>query len=134
MISRTWAWATSLCLALAAVTSTSDAQPSAPASPPAAEKVFRYSFPVAETGFDPAQISDLYSSTVVANILEAPYQYDYLARPAKVKPNLAEGMPEVSPDFRTMTFRLKKGIYFADDPAFGGKKREVTAADFVYSY
>ncbi|MDB5856607.1 MAG: bicyclomycin resistance protein [Ramlibacter sp.] len=130
---KTWVWATSLCLALAAVTSTSDAQPSAPASAPA-EKVFRYSFPVAETGFDPAQISDLYSATVLANILESPYEYDYLARPAKVRPNLAEAMPEVSPDFRTFTFRLKKGIYFADDPAFGGKKREVTAADFVYSY
>ncbi len=129
---KTWAWATSLCLALAAVTTPSDAQPSA--SAPQAEKVFRYSFPVAETGFDPAQISDLYSSTVVANIFESPYEYDYLARPAKVRPNLAEAMPEVSPDFRTFTFRLKKGIYFADDPAFNGRKRELVAADFVYTY
>jgi ABC-type transport system substrate-binding protein len=129
---KTWAWATSLCLALAAVTTPSDAQPSAPA--PQSEKVFRYSFPIAETGFDPAQISDLYSATVLANILESPYEYDYLARPARIRPNLAEAMPEVSPDFRTFTFRLKRGVYFADDPAFGGKKREVTAADFVYSY
>jgi ABC-type transport system substrate-binding protein len=134
MIPKTWAWATSLCLALAAVTTPSDAQPSAPATAPAAEKVFRYSFPAAETGFDPAQISDLYSAIVVANMLDAPYEFDYLARPAKVRPNLAEAMPEVSPDFRTYTFRLRKGIYFADDPAFGGKKREVTAQDFVYSY
>ena len=130
---RTWAWATSLCLALAAVTTPSVAQPSAPAAP-AVEKVFRYSFPVAETGFDPAQISDLYSAIVLANMLDAPYEYDYLARPAKVRPNLAEAMPVVSPDFRTYTFRLKKGIYFADDPAFGGRKREATAQDFVYSF
>ena len=45
-------------------------------------KVLRYAFPVAETGFDPAQISDLYSGTVNANIFEAPLAYDYLARPA----------------------------------------------------
>ena len=42
-------------------------------------------------------------------------------------------MPEVSADFRTFTIRLKPGILFADDPAFGGKKRELTAADYVYS-
>ena len=127
---RTWALATSLCLALSA-THPSGAQTPAKTSQP--EKVLRYSFPVAETGFDPAQINDLYSAIVLANILEAPYEYDYLARPAKVKPNLAEAMPEVSADFRTFTFRLRQGVYFADDPAFGGKKREVTAADFVYS-
>ena len=127
---RTWALATSLCLALSA-THPCGAQTPAKTSQP--EKVLRYSFPVAETGFDPAQINDLYSAIVLANILEAPYEYDYLARPAKVKPNLAEAMPEVSADFRTFTFRLRQGVYFADDPAFGGKKREVTAADFVYS-
>ena len=97
------------------------------------EKVFRYSFPVAETGFDPAQITDLYSAIVCGHIFDAPYEYDYLARPAKVKPNLAEAMPQVSPDFRTFTFRLRQGIFFADDPAFGGRPREVTAQDFVYT-
>lgn len=123
---RTWAWAISLCLALLGA-----AQPAAAQNTP--EKVFRYAFPVAETGFDPAQISDLYSAIILANIFDAPYKYDYLARPARVKPNLAEAMPQVSPDYRTWTFRLKKGIYFADDAAFKGKKREVTAADFVYT-
>jgi ABC-type transport system substrate-binding protein len=29
---------------------------------------------------------------------------------------------------------VKPGIYFADDPAFGGKKRELVAADYVYSW
>jgi ABC-type transport system substrate-binding protein len=28
---------------------------------------------------------------------------------------------------------VKPGIYFADDPAFGGKRRELTAQDYVYS-
>jgi hypothetical protein len=36
-------------------------------------------------------------------------------------------------DFKTFTFRIKPGIYFADDPAFKGVKRELTAEDYVYS-
>ncbi len=101
-------------------------------SPP--EKVLRYAFPIAETGFDPAQLSDLYSRIVTANIFDALYGYDYLARPVKVRPNVALGMPEISDDFRSYKVRIKPGIYFADDPVFGGKKRELTAQDFVYSY
>ena len=42
-------------------------------------------------------------------------------------------MPQISADFRTFTFRLKPGIYFADDPAFKGRKRELVAEDYVYS-
>jgi ABC-type transport system substrate-binding protein len=127
MKSSLWAWATSLCLAIGAA-HPACAQSANP------EKVLRYAFPVAETGFDPAQINDLYSAAVIAHILEAPYEYDYLARPAKMVPNLAEAQPEVAPDFRTFTFRLRQGIYFADDPAFGGKPRELTAKDFVYTF
>jgi ABC-type transport system substrate-binding protein len=127
MKSRTWAWATSLCLAIGA------AHPAcAQAANP--EKVLRYAFLGTETGFDPAQINDLYSAAVIAHILEAPYEFDYLARPAKMVPNLAEAQPDVSPDFRTFTFRLRQGVYFADDPAFGGKPRELTAKDFVYTF
>jgi ABC-type transport system substrate-binding protein len=43
-------------------------------------------------------------------------------------------MPEISADGRVWTIRIRPGIYFADDPAFGGKKRELTAADFVYEW
>ena len=39
---------------------------------PAASKTLRYAFPIAETGFDPAQITDLYSRTVAASIFDAP--------------------------------------------------------------
>ena len=102
-------------------------------SAPAPQKVLRYGFPVAETGFDPGQINDLYSSVVLAHIFDAPYTYEYLARPVKVRANTAAGMPEVSADGRTWTIRIRPGIFFADDPAFGGKKRELTAQDYVYS-
>ncbi|MBG9387924.1 ABC transporter substrate-binding protein [Caenimonas aquaedulcis] len=128
MTSRLWALATSLCLALGA------AHPACAQTAANPEKVLRYAFLGTETGFDPAQITDLYSAAVVGHIFEAPYEYDYLARPAKMVPNLAEALPEVAPDFRTYTFRLRAGIYFSDDPAFGGKPREVTARDVVYTF
>ncbi len=96
-------------------------------------KVLRYAFSVAETGFDPAQLSDLYSRIITAHIFDAPLSYDHLARPSKLKPSTAAAMPEVSDDFKTFTFRIKPGIYFSDDPAFKGKKRELVAEDYVYS-
>jgi ABC-type transport system substrate-binding protein len=103
-------------------------------TPPAnGAKVLRYAMRIAETGFDPAQISDLYSSTLAANMFDALYQYAFLARPVRLRPNTAAAMPEASADFKTFTVRVRPGIYFADDPAFEGTKRELTAADYVYS-
>ncbi|GAB4035335.1 MAG: ABC transporter substrate-binding protein [Rubrivivax sp.] len=99
----------------------------------AAPKVLRLAFNQAETGFDPAKISDLYSRTVTPHIFEGLYEYDHLARPFKIKPLTADGMPEVSADFREWTIRLKRGIYFQDDPAFKGQKRELVAADYAYA-
>jgi ABC-type transport system substrate-binding protein len=99
----------------------------------AGAKVLRYAFRVAETGFDPAQVNDLYSSNVNANIFDAPLTYDFLARPARFVPNTAEALPEISPDFRVFTFRIRPGIRFQDHPAFGGRPRELVAADYVYS-
>ena len=98
-----------------------------------ADKVLRYAFPIAETGFDPAQISDLYSRIVTAHIFDSMLTYDHLARPLRLKPLVAESMPEVTDDFRTFTFRLRPGIFFAADPAFGSAPRELVAADFVYA-
>jgi ABC-type transport system substrate-binding protein len=123
-----------LCGAVAMAALSAQAQTAAPAAAAQPQKVLRYAFPVAETGFDPARIVDLYSRIVTSNIFEGLYTYDHLARPAKFRPLLADGMPEVSPDFRTWTVKLKRGVHFADDPVFGGKKREVTAADIVYAY
>jgi ABC-type transport system substrate-binding protein len=96
-------------------------------------KTLRYAFPVAETGFDPIVVSDLYSNTVIEGILDAMLSYDYLARPAKLVPNTLAAMPEVSDNGTTYVFRLKQGIYFTPDPAFNGKKRELTAQDYAYS-
>jgi len=103
------------------------------AKPTDGKKVFRWAFPVAETGFDPVQISDLYSNYVVSNIIEPPLEHDYLARPTELRPRVAEALPEISADFRTFTVRIRRGIYFEDDPAFKGARRELVAADFVHT-
>ncbi len=103
----------------------------APAADPS--KVYRISFPTAETGFDPARVSDLYSNTVNEAIFERLLTYDYLARPAKLVPLVAEAMPQVTENGRVYTFRIRKGIHFTPDPAFKGRKRELVAADFAYT-
>ena len=108
----------------------------AQAAPAAAnpQRTLRYAFPIAESGFDPAQISDTYSRVVTAHIFEALYAYDHLARPAQFVLLTAAAMPEASADFRTWTVALRPGIFFADDPAFKGKPRELVAADYVYAF
>lgn len=104
-----------------------------PSSAAAQPKVLRLAFNTPETGFDPAQISDLNSAAVANHIFESPLAYDYLARPVRLRPRTALALPEVSADFKTLTFRIRPGITFADDAAFKGKRRELTAHDHVYA-
>ena len=109
------------------------AAPPSGAASAGSPKVLRYAFPTAETGFDPAQVTDLYSNTVLTHIFEAPLEIEYLAQPARVRPNTAAALPQASADHRHFVFRIKPGIYFADDPAFKGVRRELVAQDYVYS-
>jgi ABC-type transport system substrate-binding protein len=104
------------------------------ATPTAAKKVLRVAFNAAESNFDPARISDIYSRTVTSHIFEALYSYDHLARPSLIVPLTAEALPEVSADFRVFTVRLRRGIFYADDPAFKGQPRELVARDYVYAF
>jgi oligopeptide transport system substrate-binding protein len=97
-------------------------------------KTLHVSFPVAETGFDPQAAGDIYSQYVDRAIFDPLYRYDYLARPYKIIPNIATAMPEISSDGKTWTMHVKPGIYFSDDPVFNGKKRELTAADYVFAW
>ena len=99
----------------------------------APQKVLRVPFLIAETNFDPAFASDTYSNTVIDEILEAPLTYDMLARPYKLRLQTAAEMPEVTEGGRVYTVRLKKGIFFADDPAFRGAKRELHARDYEFA-
>ncbi|NGZ85994.1 heme-binding protein [Duganella sp. SAP-35] len=107
-----------------------------PATAPAAEavKTLRYILPAAEASFDPALGRDLYTGHIIEAIFETLYTYDYLARPVKLAPSTAAALPEVSADGKSYLIRLKPGTYFTPDPAFGGKPRELTVADYMYSW
>ena len=107
-------------------------------SAPVPANTLRVAFRAAETGFDPPQVSDFNSSMVVASIFESPLTYDHVARPVKLRLQTAEAMPRISADFKTFTFRIRPGIFFADDPVFKGAdgqqvRRELVAQDYVYS-
>jgi peptide/nickel transport system substrate-binding protein len=96
-------------------------------------KALHITFPAAETGFDPVKVSDYYSGTIIESIFDPLLTYDYLARPAKLVPNVSESLPQITDSGKTYTFKLRKGIYFTPDPAFKGKQRELTAGDYAYS-
>ena len=101
---------------------------------PVGSNVLRILFESAETGFDPAQTSDLYSTRVQVHIFESLLGYDPIAVPVRLVPLTAEAMPQASADFKTWIVRLQRGIFFADDPVFKGRPRELVAEDYVFSY
>ena len=88
-----------------------------------------------ETGLDPAVASDLATLSRCWKTCSIPLlRYDYLARPVKLQGQHGDRpCPTVEADGLTYTFHIRPGIYFTPDPAFKGKQREVTAADYVYS-
>jgi ABC-type transport system substrate-binding protein len=86
-----------------------------------------------ENSFDPAFESEEASLQYCENMFDSMLTYDYLARPVKLIPNTLSAMPELGDNGATYTFRIKPGIYFAVDPAFKGKRRELVAADYVFS-
>ena len=96
-------------------------------------KTLRLSFKMGETSFDNAFASDAVSQSIGERILEPMLEYDYFARPVKLVPRTLESMPVVSDAGKTFVLQIRKGIFFADDAAFKGKKRELIAADYAYS-
>src|SRR6185312_1648228 len=103
------------------------------AQPGAGRKVVRMGLRAAETGFDPVLAYDRYSVGVCENLFETLITYDYLARPPRLVPLAAEAVPEPEEGGTRYTFRIKPGIYFNDDPAFQGKRRELVAEDMAYA-
>ena len=99
----------------------------------AQKKVLRMAFRTAETGFDPVRAYDRYSVGICENLFEPLLTYDYLARPVKLVPLVAESIPEPEEGGTRYTFRIRPGIYFVDDPAFKGEKRELVAKDIEYT-
>src|SRR5258706_16470590 len=98
-----------------------------------ARKVVRVAYPSAESKLDPQAESDEASGGISDNIFDSLLEYDYLARPAQLKPRAAVALAEMNADGTIYTLRVKPGIYFTPDPAFKGKRRELVAQDLVYS-
>jgi len=84
--------------------------------------------------FDPSGPTNTSAAAVEELIFDRLLTYDYLARPAKLVPMVAEAMPVVSDEGRTWTVKIRKGVTFARDPAFKGVRRELTAQDVVYTF
>jgi len=99
----------------------------------AADKVLHAFLSTGETGLDPAVASDLASLSLLENLFEPMLRYDYEARPVKLAPGSLREMPTSDASGTVWTFHLKPGMFFSDDPAFNGKKREVTAADYKFA-
>lgn len=107
--------------------------PAQAADAPAGGKVLHMFLSTSETGLDPAVASDIASLSLLENLFDPLLRYDYLARPVKLQANTTAAMPTVEDGGLTYTFTIRPGIFFTPDPAFKGAKREVTAADYVYS-
>ena len=104
-----------------------------PADAAVEKKVLRMAFRTAEAGFDPQRIDDRYSVGICENLFEPLLSYDYLARPVRLVPLVAESVPVPEEGGTRYTFRIRPGILFADDPVFKGQKRELTAMDVEYA-
>ena len=94
-------------------------------------RVFRYNQPEALTSLDPAFARNQANSWAVAQLYNGLLELDSTLLPS---PALARRYT-ISPNGRAYTFVLRRGVQFHDSDVFpGGKGREVTAADFVYSF
>ncbi|MEA2709648.1 MAG: peptide/nickel transport system substrate-binding protein, partial [Phycisphaerales bacterium] len=98
---------------------------------------------------DPPKITDVPSSLVAGHVYECLYNYDYEKRPFTLVPELAHAMPDLSPDGKTFTVRIKKGIHYFDpndqipgwEPVkdaggkvLGRKGPAVVSGDFIYAW
>lgn len=85
-------------------------------------KVFRYALTAEPTTLDPARVEDGPTIDLLFQVYEGLVRWEV---GNELVPNIAERW-EISPDGKTYTFYLKKGVKFHNG-------REVTAEDFKYS-
>ena len=88
---------------------------------------------------DPQFSYDTLGHAVIAQLYESLLQYSpFKSDPYELEPCLADGMPKRTRNAdgtETYEIRIKPGLYFHDDPCFpGGRGRELTSADFVYTF
>lgn len=80
----------------------------------------------------PHSLTDLFSVHIASQIYEGLVKLN--PKDLSIEPSLAESWT-ISDDGLKYTFKLKKGVYFHDDPCFpNGKGRELKAQDVKYAF
>ena len=83
---------------------------------------------------DPQAQFDSQSGLFIDSLYDTLLGYHYLKRPYELEPVLLSKMPETSKDGKTLSFELRKGVYFNDDACFpSGKGRELVSDDILYT-
>jgi len=95
--------------------------------------VVRIGIPLVPETLDPVRAYDAQTFAITAGIYDTLYGLDPLAPTATLVPIAAAALPDVSPDHRVFTIRVRPGIYFTPHARFGGEPRELVAADFAYA-
>ena len=94
------------------------------------KKIFRYNEASDIMTLDPAFARDQAHIWVCNQLYNGLVQLD---ENLEVQPSVAKSW-EISKDGLTYVFHLRNDIFFHRDKVFGGKKRKVVAADFVFSF
>jgi ABC-type transport system substrate-binding protein len=86
--------------------------------------ILHYALTAEPTNLDPMLIDDVSTGEMLAQVYEGLL---YINETNQIVPLLADGLPTVSSDGRTYTFKIRKGATFQNG-------RQVTAEDVRYSY
>ena len=86
-----------------------------------------------ETTLDPANVTDSVTNGILYHLFDAPVRFNPLARGAVLEPNTLARLPTASTDYRTWTLEFRPGILFEPHLVFGGRPRELVAADQAYT-
>ena len=96
-------------------------------------RTLRVAMTSAEMSFDPQFSADAGVGRLIDHIYDSMLDYDYLARPVHAGAADTGGDADHRRWRRDLYVPFKRGIFFTPDPAFGGKPRELTAADQAYA-
>ena len=94
------------------------------------KKIINVALTTAIPTLDPAKSYDTVSASVVYQIHETLFEYDYLIRPYSLKPLLAEEMPMIEEGGLKYTFKIKKNISYHPSKFHKGD-RTLKAQDFI---
>ncbi len=96
-----------------------------------AAKVFRFNSADGISSLDPIHAETEANVHIISQFYNGLFEYD---ENQHLQHCLAEAY-DISPDGKTYTIALRKGVFFHDNPAFPeGKGREIRASDVVYSF